>query len=96
MVSCLMGDSTALASAIVRCCPKENHARLGYDPKYNRFRLIPADSQNNIYLNGETVDLPTPIHAFDIIEFGSTKLIFVPLCGDRFSWDMAAPDRNPL
>ena len=23
MVSCLMGDSTALASAIVRCCPKE-------------------------------------------------------------------------
>ena len=21
MVSCLMGDSTALASAIVRCCP---------------------------------------------------------------------------
>lgn len=24
MVSCLMGDSTALASAIVRCCPKFN------------------------------------------------------------------------
>ena len=24
MVSCLMGDSTALASAIVRCCPKTN------------------------------------------------------------------------
>ena len=23
MVSCLMGDSTALASAIVRCCLKE-------------------------------------------------------------------------
>ena len=22
MVSCLMGDSTALASAIVRCCPR--------------------------------------------------------------------------
>ena len=26
MVSCLMGDSTALASAIVRCCPRKyNH-----------------------------------------------------------------------
>ena len=24
MVSCLMGDSTALASAIVRCCPSKN------------------------------------------------------------------------
>ena len=25
MVSCLMGDSTALASAIVRCCPSESY-----------------------------------------------------------------------
>ena len=24
MVSCLMGDSTALASAIVRCCPRQD------------------------------------------------------------------------
>lgn len=33
MVSCLMGDSTALASAIVRCCPKtepKGHGLLSY------------------------------------------------------------------
>ena len=28
MVSCLMGDSTALASAIVRCCPNSNERGL--------------------------------------------------------------------
>ena len=28
MVSCLMGDSTALASAIVRCCPKNEKDNL--------------------------------------------------------------------
>lgn len=27
MVSCLMGDSTALASAIVRCCPKPSRSK---------------------------------------------------------------------
>lgn len=31
MVSCLMGDSTALASAIVRCCPK-NKIILNLEP----------------------------------------------------------------
>ena len=30
MVSCLMGDSTALASAIVRCCPNILEMILGF------------------------------------------------------------------
>ena len=30
MVSCLMGDSTALASAIVRCCLKEYFGKICY------------------------------------------------------------------
>lgn len=75
---CLKGDLSV---------SKENHARLGYDPKNNRFRLIPASSSNNIYLNGDVVDVPTPLHAFDLIEFGSTKLTFVPLCCESFSWE---------
>lgn len=74
---CIKGDPSV---------SKENHARLGYDPKNNRFRLIPASSSNNIYLNGDVVDIPTPLRAFDVIEFGSTKLTFVPLCCERFSW----------
>lgn len=49
MVSCLMGDSTALASAIVRCCPNtkareisvENTIRfILYPPKYNKFHAV--------------------------------------------------------
>lgn len=74
---CIKGDPTI---------SKENHARLGYDPKNNRFRLIPADSANNIYLNEDVVDMPTPLKAYDILEFGQTKLVFIPLCSPRFSW----------
>lgn len=62
------------------------HARLGYDPKNNRFRLIPAQSTNNIYLNDDVVDVPTQLAPYDVIEFGETKLLFLPLCTEHFNW----------
>ena len=65
---------------------KENHARLAYDPKHNNYKLIPADSTNNIYLNDEPVYTPMQIEAYDIIELGTSKMVFIPLCGERFKW----------
>lgn len=67
---------------------KDTHARLAYDPKHNNFQLIPGMSVNNIYLNDEPIYIPTKIEAYDLVELGDTKLLFVPLCGDRFRWDM--------
>ena len=75
---CIKGDQSI---------SKENHARLGYDPKNNRFRLIPAASTNNIYLNDDVVDVPTQLHPYDVIEFGETKLAFIPFCSSRFTWE---------
>lgn len=75
---CIKGDQSI---------SKENHARLGYDPKNNRFRLIPAASTNNIYLNDDVVDVPTRLHPYDVIEFGETKLAFIPFCSSRFTWE---------
>lgn len=75
---CIEGDDTISS---------ENHARLSYSEKNNRFNLIPADSTNIIYLNGEEVFVPTIIKAYDIIDFGQTKLIFIPLCSDKFQWN---------
>ncbi|MCQ4022116.1 MULTISPECIES: FHA domain-containing protein [unclassified Ruminococcus] len=66
---------------------KENHARLAYDPKHNNYKLIPADSKNNIYLNDEPVYTPTKIEAYDAIELGMCKMVFIPLCNERFNWD---------
>lgn len=66
---------------------KEDHARVGYDPKNNRFRLIPESRTNNIYLNDDVVDIPTALHAYDVIDFGETKLVFIPLCSPRFNWE---------
>ena len=74
---CVKGDSTI---------SKESHARLAYDPKHNSFQLIPGTSVNNIYLNDEPIYIPARLEAYDLIELGSTKMIFVPLCSDRFQW----------
>ena len=48
MVSCLMGDSTALASAIVRCCHKYVVMAVAYDEDvaaitYQNQELTPLD-----------------------------------------------------
>lgn len=74
---CIKGDTTI---------SRENHARLAYDEKHNKYHLIPAESTNNIYLNDEPIYVPSVIEAYDVIEFGETKLIFVPLCNDKFTW----------
>ena len=71
---CIKGDQTI---------SRENHARLAYDEKHNNFHLIPAESTNNIYIS---VYIPTMLSAYDCIEFGDTKLLFVPFCSDKFMW----------
>ncbi len=75
---CIQGDATI---------SRKNHARLAYDPKHNNFRLIPDDSTNNIYLKEEPIYTPALLNAYDVIEFGQSKLIFVPLCCEHFRWD---------
>lgn len=67
---------------------RENHARIAYDPKHNKFQLIPAESINNIYLNNEPVYVPVELFAYDVIEFGDSRMIFVPFCCERFQWSV--------
>ena len=66
---------------------KDNHARLAYDPKHNNFRIIPGNSTNNIYLNDEPIYTPALLQAYDVLEMGDSKLVFVPFCCERFTWD---------
>lgn len=74
---CIKGDETI---------SRENHARLAYDVKHNAFHLIPAESTNSIYVNEEPVYVPTKLSAYDLIELGESKFLFVPFCAERFNW----------
>ncbi len=70
----------------------ENHAKISYSEKHNRFNLLPGEGRNIVYLNDEEVFTPMPLQAYDIIDFGETKLLFVPLCGERFTWKAEESD----
>jgi hypothetical protein len=35
---------------------------------------------------GEPIYVPYKLEAYEQIELGETKLVFVPFCNDRFNW----------
>ena len=65
---------------------QKNHVRLAYDAKHNNFQLIPGEGTNVTYLNDEPLYVPQKLNAYDVLEMGDTKLIFAPLCSERFRW----------
>ena len=81
------GDRMDITITGDRTISQENHAKISYSDRNNRFNLIPGEGRNIVYLNGEELFVPMPLHPYDLIDFGRTKLLFVPLCGERFRWD---------
>ena len=75
---CIRGDDTI---------SRENHATVSYDSRDKIFYFTPGDGRSIIRLNDKGVFATTELGAYDILEVGKTKLIFLPLCGDRFEWE---------
>lgn len=62
-------------------------AVIGYEPEERLFLFGPSEGKSFVKVNGKAVLGQTEIQDHDIIRIGSTKLIFVPLCDERFNWD---------
>ena len=63
------------------------HATITYEPKRRNFFLQPGEASGLTYLNDEYIDSSKKLSHKDIIEMGDTRLLFVPLCGEDFSWE---------
>lgn len=74
---CIKGDSTISS---------DRHAKIDYDVKNNKFYLLPAENKNTIYLNDAPVYAATMLNAYDTIQFGLSKVSFVPFCNEQFKW----------
>ncbi len=74
---CIHGDNTI---------SRENHAFISYDAKDKIFYFRPGDGRSIVRFNGKALFNTTEIAPYDVIELGETKLIFIPLCGERFDW----------
>lgn len=68
---------------------REAHAYIVYDDKQKEFYIQHAGKSNLVRVNDSPVMAPKELTRGDLIELGSTTLMFVPLCGDDFNWDEA-------
>ncbi len=65
---------------------RDGHAIISYNPKKNLFRIYPGESRGIVYLNDDEVIGATELNAYDVIEIGQSKLLFIPFCGEKFQW----------
>lgn len=65
---------------------RESHALVTYDAKHNAFSLSPGQGRGITYCNDEQVEMVRPLKAYDIIEVGKSRLLFLPLCSEQFQW----------
>jgi hypothetical protein len=74
---CITGDDTV---------SRDVHAIVSFEPRKGIFRIYQGESKGLVYLNGEEVINPEELKAYDCIEVGKTKLLFIPFCGENFKW----------
>ena len=65
---------------------RERHAIVVYDPKSNMYLIQPGESSSLAYHNNNLLLTPEKLEAYDMITVGDVNLLFMPLCGAKFSW----------
>lgn len=66
---------------------REKHAWITYEPKKRKFYVQPGESSGITYLNGDDIMESHQLNSKDMLEFGEGQFMFVPLCGEDFSWE---------
>lgn len=68
----------------------ECHAVVTYNPSTNKFTLSAGTGRGITYLNGDQIDVSSDLNADDRIKVGSSELLFIPVCTDKFKWETKA------
>ncbi|MBQ5951834.1 MAG: FHA domain-containing protein [Lachnospiraceae bacterium] len=66
---------------------RQKHAIIVYEPRHRDFYLQPGDASGLTYLNDEYLMEMKKLSPRDRIDLGDARFIFVPLCGDDFTWE---------
>lgn len=66
---------------------RDTHASIIYEPKRRQFFVQPGSGDALIYLNENLVFSHEELHAYDKLAIGKLEFVFIPLCGERFTWD---------
>lgn len=66
---------------------RDVHALLIYEPNNRIFFIQNGTGDGMVYVNGEFLFSHTELHAYDKVTLGKLDFVFLPLCGDQFTWD---------
>ena len=66
---------------------RKNHATITFEPRTLNFTIATGEGRGLIYLNEEVVETPQTLKAYDLIELGESKLLFIPFSTEQFSWE---------
>lgn len=66
---------------------RDRHAVVIYEPKTKIFIAQPGDSHELFYLNDKVVLNNEVLSPYDVLTIGNEKLLFIPLCGEKFCWE---------
>lgn len=81
---CIAGDDTI---------SRETHAVVRFDPQSGAFKILSGRGRGLVYVNDVVVDAAAELKERDVVSLGRTKLLFVPLCDERFRWS-GRPDAH--
>ena len=70
-----------------RSVSRDKHAIIIYEPRRREFIAQAGESRELFYLNDEVVLSMDKLKNHDVLTIGRTDLMFVPLCGEDFSWE---------
>lgn len=65
---------------------RNNHAIISYDARDKAYYFAQGGGRGIVRVNGKATLSTTQLSAYDRLEIGETKLVFVPLCGEDFAW----------
>ncbi len=66
---------------------REKHAFITYEPKHRQFYVKPGDSSGLVYVNDKYITDNQQLKTREVLEIGSSKLVFVPFCTEEFGWE---------
>lgn len=65
---------------------KDGDAVITYDSRGRKFFITLSTGKNNVYHNGNLLLTPEEIKDYDVLEIGSTKLVFRSFCNGDFTY----------
>lgn len=64
-----------------------DNCSIAFDNRGSKYFLFRGTGRNMVYVNNKAVTETVELNTYDVITVGNTNLMFVPLCGEHFSWN---------